>query len=107
MKISEVVKNLRASSKMTLDDLSESSHLSKGFLSRLENGDFNPNNVALETIIKLAGGLNVTVKDILDSLSVIDAGEPPPLNVYLRKKYKIKNEQDIATIQNIVSRLSN
>lgn len=106
MKISELVNNLRKSSKKTMEDLSEASELSKGFLSRLEKGDFDPSNVALETIIKLARGLDVTVKDILDSLSVIDADEPPPLNVYLRKKYKIKSEQDIATIQNIVSRLS-
>src|SRR3989344_8025961 len=102
MKISFLIKKLREDSGMTLDNLARLSGLSKGFLSRLEKGDFDPANIALETLIKISGGLNTKVKDILDYLNIIDANEMPPLSTYLRGKYDISDDQDINTIKNII-----
>lgn len=106
MKLGLFVKNYREKQSLTLDQLSEKSGLSKGFLSRLEQGDFDQKNISLETIIKLSTGFSIGVRDILDSLDVLKQGEPSSLKVYLREKYQIKNEGDVDVIEDIINRFS-
>lgn len=105
MNISKITKEFRLKLKMTIDQLAVSSDLSKGFLSRLEGGDFDQKNISLDTVIKLSRGLGVKLKDMLDNLNLIERNESPPLNIYLREKYKIKNSKDIETIENLIERL--
>lgn len=105
MKLSQITKKYRKIASLTLDQMSKESGLSKGFLSRLENGDFDKKNVSLETLIKLSKGYNIKVKEILDMLNVIESNEPEPLNVYLRNKYNIKNDDDIQVIEGLIDRL--
>ena len=102
MKLSIFVKNYRDKASLTLDQLSEKSGLSKGFLSRLEKGGFDQKNVSLETIIKLANGFGIKVKDILDALKVIEQSDPSSLQVFLREKYSIDNEKDINIIEGVI-----
>lgn len=106
MKLSLFVKNYREKQSLTLDRLSEKSNLSKGFLSRLEQGDFDQKNISLETIIKLAAGFNIRVKDILDFLNIIEQDKPSSLKVYLRNKYQIINEADVDVIEGVITRFS-
>ena len=106
MKLSLFVKNYREKQSLTLDRLSERSNLSKGFLSRLEQGDFDQKNISLETIIKLSAGFNIRVKDILDFLNIIEQDKPSSLKVYLRNKYQIINEEDVDVIEGVINRFS-
>ena len=72
--------------------------------SRLD--EFPPEyRTALETLIKLSTGLDIKTRVLLDSLNIIEPGEPDSLNIYLREKYAIKNQDDIDTIENIINRL--
>ena len=103
MKLSKVVKNYRNSLSLTMDNLSDKSDLSKGFISRIERGDFDDRNVSLDSIIKLARGLNIKVKEILDQLDVIDQDDQVNIGVYLRKKYKIKNEKSIKLLEDLIN----
>ncbi len=107
MKLSNLVADYRKNSADTLEQLAEKTDLSKGFLSRIEKGDFDSRNVSLATIIKLAKGFNVKVKEILDMLKVIDAEQDDhaPLKVYLRKKYNISNDEDVRIIEGMIDRL--
>lgn len=105
MKLSEIAQKYRGLSLLTLDKMAQESGLSKGFLSRLEKGDFDSQNVSLETIIKLSKGYGIKVKEILDLLNVIEQDEPVPLKVYLRKKYDIKNDADVDVIEGLINRL--
>ena len=63
--LGERIKSLRAEQHMTLPALSDSSGLSKGLLSKLEN-NFK-SNPSIDTLFKLAEGLNVTLADILET----------------------------------------
>ncbi len=106
MKLSYIIKNYRKGQLLTIDKLSRKAHLSKGFISRLEKGDFDMKNISLESIIKLANGLGIKVKEILDDLSIIEQEEPLALKVYLRDKYSIKNEDNIKFIENLIKKLN-
>ena len=91
---------------MTFEELSAKTKLSIGFLSRLEKGDYDEKNISLATIIRLATGLSIQVKDLLDQLGVLEHSQLPAIGAYLREKYNIQNTQDVKTIENIINRLN-
>ncbi|PIP27159.1 MAG: hypothetical protein COX30_03460 [Candidatus Moranbacteria bacterium CG23_combo_of_CG06-09_8_20_14_all_39_10] len=105
MKLSKIIKNYRNNLSLTMDSLSSSSSLSKGFISKIEKGDFDNKNVSLDSIIKLAKGLDVKVKEILDQLNVIEQDDQASLRVYLREKYKIEKEKDTKLIEDLINNL--
>jgi len=91
---------------LTFEELSAKTKLSIGFLSRLEKGDYDEKNISLATIIRLATGLSIQVKDLLDQLGVLEHSQLPAIGAYLREKYNIQNTQDVKTIENIINRLN-
>lgn len=105
MKLSNIIKKYRERLSLTMDDLSKEADLSKGFISRLEKGDFDNKNVSLVSIIKLAKGLGIKVKEILDQLNVIKQNDHANLKVYLREKYKIENEKDTKLVEDLINNL--
>ncbi len=105
MKLSKIIKNYRVGLSLTMDDLSDKAGLSKGFISRIEKGDFDNKNVSLESVIKLAKGLDVKVKEILDQLNIIEQNEQVNLKVYLREKYKIENDKDAKLVEDLINNL--
>jgi transcriptional regulator with XRE-family HTH domain len=105
MKLGQIIKNYRSTRSLTLEQMSEKAGLSKGFISRLESGDYDQKNVSLESIIKLAKGLDVKVKEIFDNLNVIEQEEPTSLRIYLRKKYKINDARDSKLIEDLINNI--
>ena len=105
MQLSKIIKQKRDNLSLTINQVSKKAGLSKAFISRIEKGDFNNKNVSLHSIIKLAKGLNIKVKEILDNLNVIEQNEPSPLRIYLRTKYKINNERNIKLIEDLIDSL--
>lgn len=103
MKLGQIIKNYRSNLSLTLEQVSGKAGLSKGFISRLESGDFDQKNVSLDSVIKLAKGLDVKVKEILDQLNVIEQDDQVNLRVYLKKKYKIENEKDAKLIEDLIN----
>lgn len=106
MKLSKIVKQYRNEQDITMEQLCEKSGLSRGFISRIEKGDFDNSNVSLETIIKISRGFNVKVKEIFYYMNIIEQDDPVPLKIYLRKKYNISDENDAETIENIIDRFN-
>lgn len=104
--ISDLVKNQRASLGLTLEQVGQKAKLSQGFLSRVENGDYDAMNMSLDTIIKLANALQLKVKDFLDNLQITEPAPSPELSVYLRQKYNINDSQDVRMIENIITKFS-
>lgn len=104
MKLSNITSEYRKKRGLTLDQLSGKSLLSKGFISRLENGDFDEKNVSLDTVIKLAKGFQIKVMEILELLNVTrDHQETaPPLRAYLRTKYKIEDNSKVKIIEDLI-----
>lgn len=105
MKLSQIVKHYRNNLSLTLDQVSRQSGLSKAFISRIEKGDFDEKNLSLDSIIRLANGFGIKVKEILDQLKVIEQEEPASLKVYLRKKYEISDERDAKLIEDLINNI--
>lgn len=103
MKLGKIVKNYRDRLDLTLEQLNKKTGLSKGFISRLEKGDYDEKNISLNSIIKLARGFDIKVKEILDALNVIEQNEPPSLRMYLREKYNISKNEDADMIENLIN----
>jgi transcriptional regulator with XRE-family HTH domain len=104
LKISEFVKRIRGQRNITLEVLAKKAGLSAAFLSRLEKGDFDEKNLSLSSIIGLAEGFDMKVKEFLDNLGLIEHTELPPMTVFLRKN-GIKDPQDQKTIEDLINRL--
>lgn len=66
MSISEQLRHLRKSHGFTLEEMAKRCGLSKGYLSRVENGQQTP---AVSTIQVLAAALNSDIADLLDAVS--------------------------------------
>ena len=108
MKLGTIIFQYRSKQGLTLEQLSNKSNLSRSYLSKIENGGLDNGNASLSTIIKLATGLGIKVREILE---LLDVSEPRgqenaiPLNVYLRKKYDISKDRDIKIIENLIDHL--
>lgn len=70
-----IIKNIRESKNIPLKELSEKTHISKSYLSDLENN--KKYNVSLDKLYKISNVLGVNVKDLFYTTLDID---------YLRKK---------------------
>lgn len=103
--ISNLVRDQRNKLGLTMEEVAKKAELSQGFLSKLENDGYEPANLSLDTIIRLANALNLKVKDFLDNLKIIDSEQSPALNVYLRTKFDIKNKADVEMIEMLINRL--
>jgi len=108
MKLSTIISDSRKRRNLTLEALSEKSDLSRSYLSKLENGGLDDKSVSLETIIKLATGLGIKVREILELLDITEPSSQThsaPLSVYLRKNYNISNEGDVKIIEGLIDHL--
>lgn len=106
MTLNKIVFDYRKSSGLTLDELAKKTTLSKSFLSKIENGEFDEQNVSLDTIIKLAKGFDVKVKEILSQLKVMNESPvTPPLKLYLRQRYGVSNQEAVKIIEDMIKHL--
>jgi transcriptional regulator with XRE-family HTH domain len=104
VKISEFVKKIRSERNLTLEVLAKKASLSAGFLSRLEKGDFDKKNLSLSSLISLADGFDMKVKEFLDNLGLIENSDFPPMSVYLRQN-GVDDPRDQKTIEDLINRL--
>ena len=108
MKLSTIISDHRKRRNLTLEALSEKSELSRSYLSKLENGGLDDQSVSLATIIKLATGLGIKVREILELLDITEPHgqtHSASLSVYLRKNYNISNEGDVKIIEGLIDHL--
>lgn len=107
MKLSEIILEYRKRCKLTLEQLSVKSGLSRSYLSKLENGGLDDSNASLATVIKLATGLGIKVREIMELLDITETKDQEivPLKVYLRKKYNISSDDDIRIIEGLIDHL--
>lgn len=107
MKLSKIISEYRQRRKLTLEELSVKSDLSRSYISKLENGGLDEQSASLATIIKLATGLSIKVRDIMELMDITEPKDQDsePLKIYLRNKYNISNDDDIKIIENLIDRL--
>lgn len=87
------IKEIRLAKSMTLDDLSKESGLSKGFLSKLENG--HRGTPKTDTIARLSNGLDYNYIDLLQMAGYIEEAEKEALANAARMAAEVnKNTND-------------
>lgn len=81
--ISVNLKKIRLGKKMSLDDVSELTGVSKSMLGQIERGDSNP---TISTIGKIVSGLRVTIDDLI---------YPPASSTYMVNKENLTPAKEI------------
>ena len=108
MSLANRLKELRRALSWTQQDLSDSSGLTRSYISRLEMGD-----IALPSSDKLrslAQALGTSPDDLLQAAGYLDnpsgmAGLPE-IKVYLRRKYAMQDARAIQAIETIINCLN-
>lgn len=114
MTIGDLLKKYREENKISMDEFSKKSSLSKGYISMLEN-NINPRNnkpiaPTLHTIKKIADGMDTDVDTLLKALDekqeiALNDGEDIPMNMNtmdtFRKKMKERREKLNITLKEI------
>ena len=111
MKLSDVIKNFRKANGMSMDELADSSGLSKGYISMLEN-DVNPRQKkpiqpTLVTLKKLATGMNIELDQLIEQLDTdtlikvngIDDALPAEVSMFGQVFKQLRRDKDIAQEQ--------
>lgn len=82
--ISVNLKKIRQGKKMSLDDASEQTGISKSMLGQIERGDSNP---TISTIAKIVSGLHITIDDLIAT---------PVHDTYVVSKDKLTPAKEVA-----------
>ncbi len=95
MKLYAVIKALREGHKLTQEQLAEKSGLTRGYISRMEAGDYSEGSPSIRTLQKIAGGLSVPLEFILNKAGItkedyIKSADTP---TFLRAKYDFDTQQ--------------
>ncbi len=99
------IRELRRVLNWTQQDLSRASEVSRSYISRLEMGDIRlPSNDKLRS---LATALGTTPDDLLCAAGFLDNSatgiELPEIELYLRRKYTIRDPRVLQAIETIVA----
>ena len=95
MKLHAVIKNLREESHLTQEQLATKSKLTRGYISRLESGNYEDGSPSIRTLLKMANGLAVPLEIILQKAGItkddyISFADTP---TFLRARYDFNGEQ--------------
>ena len=95
MKLHEVVRNLREDKGLTQEKLAEKAELTRGYISRLEQGAYPDESPSIKTLRKIADGLTIPLEYILSKAGItqddyITSAKP---QTYFRAKYDLNAQQ--------------
>lgn len=96
MKLHLVIKSLREEKQLTQEQLAEKAGLTRGYISRLEAGDYTDGSPTIKTLQKIAEGLFLPLEFILNKAGItkedyINGNKNAGL--VLRAKYDLTEEQ--------------
>lgn len=95
MKLHAVVKTLREEHEFTQEQLAAKSGLTRGYISRLEAGNYTDGSPSIRTLQRIAGGLSVPLEVILHQAGITRDGymKSADTPTFLRVKYDFNVEQ--------------
>ncbi|MFH1319799.1 MAG: helix-turn-helix transcriptional regulator [Bacteroidota bacterium] len=111
MKLNHVIKNLREEGGLTQEELARKAQLSKGYISRLEAGDYTE-GPSIKTLQMIAEGLSLPLEDILNKAGITkeDYTKNPSLELgsgaFLRAKTDLTEEQ-VKKLRQFIIKLKN
>lgn len=95
MKLYEVIKSLREDKGLTQEKLAENADLTRGYISRLEQGEYPDDSPSIKTLKKIADGLKEPLELILNKAGITqdDYIKLASTPTFLRSKYNFNEEQ--------------
>lgn len=102
-KLNNVIKNLREDKDMTQEQLAKESKLTRGYISRLENGDYPEDSPSIKTLRKIADGLKEPLEFILSKAGITQEdyiGSATP-QTFFRAQYNL-NESQIQAVESFI-----
>ena len=98
MKLHDVIKSLREDKGLTQEKLAKESKLTRGYISRLESGEYEDDSPSIKTLRQIAGGLKTPIELILTKAGITQedyiASASTP--TFLRAKYDLNEAQSEA-----------
>ena len=106
MKLIHVIKTLREEKNLTQEELAQKAGLTRGYISRLEAGDYTEGSPSINTLQKIAEGLSIPLEHILNRAGITkeDYIKSPTLELVLRSKANLTEEQ-IAKVKQFINKL--
>ena len=95
MKLHEVIKSLREDKGLTQEKLAEKAKLTRGYISRLEQGAYPDESPSIKTLRKIADGLREPLEFILSKAGITQDNymKSAPSQTFLRAKYNLNGDQ--------------
>jgi len=108
MKLNAVIKSLREDKGLTQEKLAEHAKLTRGYISRLEKGNYADDSPSIKTLRKIADGLNEPIELILDKAGITqdDYIKSANTQTFLRAKYDLNSTQ-INEIESFIEHVKN
>lgn len=106
MKLSTVIKSLREDKGLTQEKLAENSKLTRGYISRLEQGEYPDESPSISTLRKIAEGLSEPLEFLLNKAGITqeDYVKSASTPTFLRAKYNF-NEEQSKMVENYINYL--
>lgn len=103
MKLHTVIKSLREDKGLTQEKLAKDSSLTRGYISRLESGEYEDDSPSVKTLRQIAEGLNEPVELILNKAGITqeDYMKTASTPTFLRAKYDL-NESQIESVEKYI-----
>ena len=95
MKLHEVIKSLREDKDLTQEKLAENAKLTRGYISRLEQGAYPDESPSIKTLRKIADGLREPLEYILSKAGITqdDYMKSANAQTFFRAKYNLNGDQ--------------
>ena len=103
MKLHNVIKTLREDKGLTQEKLADNAELTRGYISRLEKGNYADDSPSIRTLRKIADGLSEPLELLLAQAGITqdDYIESASTPTFLRAKYNL-NEQQILSVESFI-----
>ena len=108
MKLHIVIKSLREDKELTQEQLADKAELTRGYISRMEAGEYTEGSPSIRTLQKIAEGLGVPLELILNKAGITkeDYIKTADMPTVLRAKYDFNSEQ-IRTVEGYIDYIKN
>lgn len=95
MKLQYVIKNLREEKGLTQEKLAEQAQLTRGYISRLEQGAYPDESPSIKTLRKIADGLKEPLEIILSKAGITqdDYMQSATSQTFFRTKYNLSEKE--------------
>ena len=108
MKLHNVIKSLREDKGLTQEKLARDSKLTRGYISRLESGEYADDSPSVKTLRRIADGLKEPVDLILAKAGITEENYIAKASTptFLRAKYDL-NDSQIKSIELFIDHVKN